>query len=94
MHAVSPFQNGKVTLVRSGIGQRITSIAPTADHIVIASGKRIAMIRRSDNHSEKVPPALETMTGGAITGVAADVSGNLWYADMSKGIVAGPLVIE
>jgi hypothetical protein len=93
VHAVS-VQNGKVTLVTSGIGQRITSIAPVADHIFIASGKRISMIRRSDNQSEKVPPALETMTGGAISGVASDVSGKLWYADMSKGTIAGPLTIE
>jgi hypothetical protein len=93
VHAVS-VQDGKVTLVTSGIGQRITSIAPGADHIFIASGKRISMIRRSDNHSEKVSPALETMTGGAISGVASDVSGNLWYSDLSKGAIAGPLTIE
>jgi len=86
--------NGKVSLVTSGIGQRITSIAPHTNHIFIASGKRVSLIRRSDNHSEKLPPALEIMTGGDISGVASDASGNIWYADMSKGTIAGPLAIE
>lgn len=34
------------------------------------------------------------MTGGAISGVAADAEGKLWYADIGKGAIAGPLTIE
>jgi hypothetical protein len=93
VYAVSVL-NGKVTMVTSGIGQRITSIAPHANQIFIASGKRVSLIRRSDNHGEKPPPALEIMTGGEISGVASDASGNIWYADMDKGTIAGPLAIE
>ena len=93
VHAVS-VQNGKVTPIVSGFTQRITSITPGRDYIFIASGKRISVVRRSDNHSEKTPIALETMTGGAISGVAADAEGKLWYADIGKGAIAGPLTIE
>ncbi|HMD70186.1 MAG TPA: carboxypeptidase-like regulatory domain-containing protein [Bryobacteraceae bacterium] len=88
-----PLAGGKATQLTSGAGW-IASLAADSNHILMASGKKIVMIARSDNHGEKDPPALTSLTGGTLAGLAFDSAGNLWYADYSNGTVSGPLIFR
>jgi hypothetical protein len=88
-----PLDGGHSSKLTSGAGW-IASLAANSNHILMASGKKILMILRSDNHGENPPPALRSLTGGSISGVAFDSAGNLWYSDYTNGSVSGPLTFR
>jgi Carboxypeptidase regulatory-like domain len=84
--------NGMSTLLTSNAGW-VASLTANANHIFIASGNKILLISRSTNQGENPPPVLQKLTGGAISGVAVDAQDRLWYSDVDKGIVTGPLSV-
>jgi YEATS family len=85
--------DGKEQLLSTNLGA-VTSIATSRFHIMLASGKKVLFLGRSDNHGENPPPGLQSLTGGQIKGVAVDVSDRLWFADEDNNLVEGPFPLS
>jgi hypothetical protein len=84
--------DGKQQLLASNLGD-VTSIATSRFHILLASGKNVLFLARSDNHGEN-PPANLQLTGGHIVGVAVDAADKLWFADFDNQLVEGPFPLS
>ena len=85
--------DGKSKVLADNVGWA-TALAADSKHIVIASGKKILFISRSDYRGEDPPTNLRSLTGGQIVGLAIDGTGRLWFADYDKHLVQGPLSIN
>lgn len=81
--------DGRKQLLASNLGA-VRSIATSRSHIMLASGKKVLFLDRSDNQGGPPPPGLQLLTGGHIVGVAVDASDSLWFADDDNKIVEGP----
>jgi len=82
--------DGKQQLLSANVGA-VQSIAASRFHILLASGKKVLFLARSDNHGENLPMGWPALPGGNIVGVAVDGSDSLWIADYDKKLVEGPL---
>jgi len=85
--------DGSKQLMASNLGS-VASIATSRFHILVASGKKVLFLARSDGHGENPPAGLQVLTGGHIVGVAVDASDRLWFADYDKKIVEGPFPLS
>jgi hypothetical protein len=85
--------DGAKQLMASNLGA-VASIATSKEHILIASGKKVLFLSRSDNHGENPPANLQTFTGGHIVGVAVDGTNGLWFADYDNKLVEGPFPVS
>jgi hypothetical protein len=85
--------DGKKQQFASHLGA-VTSIAASRFHLILASGKSVLFLDRSDSHGENPPAALQQLTGGHIVGVAVDASDNLWFADYDNKLVKGPFSLR
>jgi hypothetical protein len=85
--------DGKKQRLASNLGV-VTSIAASRFHIILASGKSVLFLGRSDSHGENPPAGLQQLTGGHIVGVAVDASDDLWFADYDKKLVKGPFSLR
>jgi len=88
-YAVS-ITDGKEVLLSGNVGAA-QSIATSRFHILLASGKKVLFLARSDGHGENPPSGWPALPGGNIVGVAVDASDKLWIADYDKKLVEGPL---
>lgn len=84
--------DGRKQLLASNLGD-VSSIATSRLHILLASGKKVLFLARSDNHGEN-PPANLQLTGGHIVGVAVDAADKLWFADFDNQLVEGPFPLS
>ena len=91
-YAVS-VSDGQKQLLASNLGM-VQSIATSRFHILLASGKKVLFLARSDNRGENPPAGLQSLTGGHIVGVAVDAADRLWFADYDKKLVAGPFPLS
>jgi hypothetical protein len=80
-------------LLASNLGT-VQSIATSRYHILVASGKKVLFLARSDNRGENPPAGLQSLTGGHIVGVAVDATDRLWFADYDNKLVAGPFPLS
>jgi hypothetical protein len=80
--------DGRQQLLASNLGA-VTSIAVSSFHILLASGRKVLFLARSDNSGEN-PPANLRLTGGHIVGVAVDATDKLWFADYDNQLIEGP----
>jgi hypothetical protein len=85
--------DGKKQRMASNLGA-VTSIAASRFHIILASGKKVLFLDRSDNRGENPPVGLQQLTGGHIVGVAVDASDGLWFADYDNKLVKGPFPLR
>jgi hypothetical protein len=88
-YAVS-IPDGKEELLSGNVGA-VQSIATSRFHTLLASGKKVLFLARSDNQGENPPHDWPSLPGGNIVGVAVDSSDKLWIADYDKKLVEGPL---
>jgi len=89
VYAVS-IPDGKEELLSGNVGA-VQSIATSRFHTLLASGKQILFLARSNNQGENPPHGWPALPGGNIVGVAVDSSDKLWIADYDKKVVEGPL---
>jgi hypothetical protein len=85
--------NGAVEPLGSNLGW-VHGIAASQQHILLASGKKVLSLARSDNRGENPPLSLQSLTGGLIAGVAVDGGDRAWFADHDKQLVEGPLPLN
>ncbi len=85
--------DGQKQLLASNLGV-VQSIATSRYHILVASGKKVLFLARSDNRGENPPAGLQLLTGGHIVGVAVDATDRLWFADYDNKLVAGPFPLS
>ena len=85
--------DGTKQLLASNLGM-VQSIATSRFHILVASGKKVLFLARSDNRGENPPAGLQSLTGGHIVGVAVDAADRLWFADLDNKLVAGPFPLS
>ena len=84
---------GAQQLLASNLGW-INSLATSRQHILVASGKKVLSLARSDNRGENPPLSLQSLTGGYILGVVVDDGDRVWFADYDKDLVQGPLPLN
>jgi len=89
IYAVS-LPDGKEELLSANVGA-VQSIATSRFHTLLASGKQVLFLARSNNQGENPPHGWPSLPGGNIVGVAVDSSDKLWIADYDKKLVEGPL---
>ena len=90
-YSITP-PNGAKQALNSNLGA-VASIAASRLHIVLASGKKVLFLSRSDGHGEN-PPASLILTGGHIVGVTVDEADKLWFADYDNQLVEGPFSLN
>lgn len=85
--------DGKQQPLASNLGF-VQSIAAARFHILVASGRKVLFLARSDNHGENPSSDLQSLTGGRIVGVAVDAADKLWFADYDNKLVEGPFSLD
>jgi uncharacterized membrane protein YeaQ/YmgE (transglycosylase-associated protein family) len=86
-------QDKKKQLLASNLGD-VSSIAVSQSHIVIAVGKKIILLARSDNHAENLPTSLQSLKAGRITGLAVDDTDKVWIVDLDRKVVTGSFLLN
>jgi hypothetical protein len=85
--------DGRRQLLASNLGD-VSSISASRSHVLIASGKRVIFLARSDNHGENAPDSLQSLKRGQIAGIVVDATDQLWIADSARKLVTGPFVLN
>ncbi len=85
--------DGSNKLLAADLGW-VSSVAASQQHILVASGKKVLSLARSDNHRENPPSGLQSLTGGHIVGIAVDASDSSWFADYDQELVQGPIPLN
>jgi hypothetical protein len=85
--------NHKKQLLASDIGD-VSSISASRFHVLVASGKRVVFLARSDNRKKNSPASLQSMKKGEIAGIVVDSNDQLWIADSARKLVAGPFLLN
>lgn len=72
----------------------VSFISASRFYVLLASGKRIIFLARSDNHRENPPAILQSLKKGEIAGIVIDPNDQLWIADSDRKLVTGPFLLN
>ena len=86
--------DGRATMFASDVDLPY-AIAVYGRSIAVADYNKVILVSRGDGLREKLPAAeARAFKGGTIVGVAFDAAGGVWFADLAKHLVKGPVLVR